>query len=97
MRAIFKSCWVRRLIGKPGVPYNRKLQVQGSSHPLFYALIYHSPQRKATLSVATRPGPSGASATVRIFWYALIWVYRLRNKKYTTKTKRITKGIAPQI
>jgi hypothetical protein len=36
MRAIFKSVWVRKLIGKLGVPYNRRLRVRGSSHPLFY-------------------------------------------------------------
>ena len=36
MCAIFKSVWVRRLIGKPGVPYNRKLRVRGSSHPNDY-------------------------------------------------------------
>jgi IS1 family transposase len=34
MRAIFKSFWVRKLIGKLGVPYNRTLGVRGSSHPL---------------------------------------------------------------
>jgi hypothetical protein len=28
--------WVRKLIGKLGVPYNRRLGVRGSSHPLFY-------------------------------------------------------------
>ena len=33
MRAIFKSFWVRKLIGKLGVPYNRRLGVRGSSHP----------------------------------------------------------------
>jgi hypothetical protein len=36
MRAIFKSFWVRRLNGKPGVPYNRRLRVRGSSHPHDY-------------------------------------------------------------
>jgi hypothetical protein len=36
MRAIFKLLWVRRLIGKPGVPYNRRLGVRGSPHPLVY-------------------------------------------------------------
>ena len=36
MCAIFKFSWVRRLIGKPGVPYNRRLRVRGSPHPLFY-------------------------------------------------------------
>jgi hypothetical protein len=36
MRAIFKSFWVRKLIGKLGVPYNRTLGVRGSPHPLTY-------------------------------------------------------------
>jgi hypothetical protein len=36
MRAIFKSAWVRKLIGKLGVPYNRRLGVRGSSHPVHY-------------------------------------------------------------
>jgi hypothetical protein len=45
--------WVRKLIGKLGVPYNRRLRVRGSPHPLFMTLIYHSPQRIATLSVST--------------------------------------------
>jgi hypothetical protein len=33
MRAILKSFWVRKLIGKLGVPYNRRLRVRGSPHP----------------------------------------------------------------
>ena len=36
MRAIFQSFWVRKLIGKLGVPYNRRLQVRGSPHPIDY-------------------------------------------------------------
>ena len=36
MCANFKSVWVRKLIGKLGVPYNRRLGVRGSSHPLNY-------------------------------------------------------------
>jgi hypothetical protein len=28
--------WVRKLIGKLGVPYNRRLGVRGSPHPLVY-------------------------------------------------------------
>jgi hypothetical protein len=28
--------WVRKLIGKLGVPYNRRLRVRGSPHPLIY-------------------------------------------------------------
>jgi len=34
MRANLKSLWVRRLIAKPRVPYNRALRVRGSSHPV---------------------------------------------------------------
>jgi hypothetical protein len=30
MRAKLKSIWVRKLIGKLGVPYNRRLRVRGS-------------------------------------------------------------------
>jgi len=36
MRAIFKSFWVRKLIGKLDAPYNRRLAVRGCSHPLNY-------------------------------------------------------------
>jgi hypothetical protein len=36
MRAIFRSVWVRKLIGKLGVPDNRRLRVRGSPHPLYY-------------------------------------------------------------
>jgi hypothetical protein len=36
MYAIFKSYWVRKLIGKLGVPYNRRLRVRGSPHPNGY-------------------------------------------------------------
>jgi hypothetical protein len=35
MRAMFNQR-VRRLIGKPGVPYNRSLRVRTSPHPLDY-------------------------------------------------------------
>jgi IS1 family transposase len=34
--AKLKSVWVRKLIGKLGVPYNRRLRVRGSPHPLVY-------------------------------------------------------------
>ena len=33
---MFKSYWVRKLIGKLGVPYNRRLRVRGSPHPNGY-------------------------------------------------------------
>jgi hypothetical protein len=36
MSATFQSFWVRKLIGKLGVPYNRRLRVRGSPHPLDY-------------------------------------------------------------
>src|ERR1017187_5860514 len=36
MSAIFQSYWVRKLIGKLGVPYNRRLRVRGSPHPNDY-------------------------------------------------------------
>lgn len=36
MRAIFKLIWVRRLNGKPSVPYNRRLPVLVRSHPIDY-------------------------------------------------------------
>src|ERR1700685_3563418 len=36
LRTIFIYNWVRKLIGKLGVPYNRRLRVRGSPHPLFY-------------------------------------------------------------
>jgi hypothetical protein len=39
MRAILKSVWVRKLIGKLGVPYNRRLRVRGSPHPLDYGAV----------------------------------------------------------
>ncbi|HWF18373.1 MAG TPA: hypothetical protein VG754_03865 [Verrucomicrobiae bacterium] len=32
----FKLLWLRKLIGKPRVPYNRGLRIRGSSHPEFY-------------------------------------------------------------
>ena len=35
MRANFNR-WVRKLIGKLGVPYNRRLLVRGSPHPRYY-------------------------------------------------------------
>jgi hypothetical protein len=35
MCAVFQSAWVRKLIGKSRVPYNRGVQFRGSSHPYF--------------------------------------------------------------
>jgi hypothetical protein len=54
MRAIFKSVWVRKLIGKLGVPYNRRLAVRACSHPLNY---------DADLSL-----PAADSNAFRIHW-----------------------------
>jgi hypothetical protein len=34
MCSTFRSLWVRRLIGKLGVPYNRRLGVRKSLHPI---------------------------------------------------------------
>jgi hypothetical protein len=39
MSAKYKSLWVRKLIGKLGFPYNRRLGVRGSSHPLDYDCV----------------------------------------------------------
>jgi IS1 family transposase/uncharacterized protein YerC len=36
MRANFQPVWVRKLIGKLGVPYSRRLRVRGSPHPCYY-------------------------------------------------------------
>jgi hypothetical protein len=36
MCAKYQSFWVRKLIGKLGVPYNRRLRVRGSPHPIDY-------------------------------------------------------------
>jgi len=39
MSAIFQPCWVRKLIGKLGVPYNRGLRVRGSPQPHDYVAV----------------------------------------------------------
>jgi hypothetical protein len=36
IHAIFHPYWVRKLIGKLGVPYNRRFRVRGSPHPNDY-------------------------------------------------------------
>lgn len=43
MCVIFKSFWVRKLIGKLGVPYNRRVPVRGSLHPLYYEGVLPPP------------------------------------------------------
>ncbi len=43
MYAIVKLLWVRKLIGKLGVPYNRRLGVRGSPHPQFQAKLLPPP------------------------------------------------------
>jgi hypothetical protein len=50
MRAIFQTCWVRRLIGKLGVPYNRRLRVRGFRIHVAMQLVYRPPQRKSVIS-----------------------------------------------
>jgi len=67
MRAIFKLFWVRKLIGKLGVPYNRRLRVRGSPHPFDY---------EAGLSLAA--AESNASRKVRVHVPAL----RERNSQW---------------
>jgi hypothetical protein len=39
MHATFQSVWMRKLIGKLGVPYNRRLRVRGSPHPHDYGAL----------------------------------------------------------
>ena len=43
MHAKLKPLWVRKLIGKLGVPYNRRLGVRDSSHPFDYETGLSSP------------------------------------------------------
>jgi hypothetical protein len=50
MRANFKSFWVRKLIGKLGVPYNRRLRVRGFRIHVAMQLVYRPPQRKSVIS-----------------------------------------------
>jgi hypothetical protein len=40
IRNIFSPSWVRKLIGKLGVPYNRRLRVRDSSHPSAHATLF---------------------------------------------------------
>ena len=42
MYAIFQSFWVRKLIGKLGVSYNRRLRVRGSPYPQNTRSVYTS-------------------------------------------------------
>ena len=58
MRAIFKSVWVRKLIGKLGVPYNRRLRVRGSPHPLFYDADLSLPAAESNAFRIQSPRPS---------------------------------------
>jgi hypothetical protein len=54
MCAIFKLIWVRKLIGKLGVPYNRRLRVRGSPIHSTMTPVYRFSQWKATLSAISR-------------------------------------------
>jgi len=62
MRAIFQSVWVRKLIGKLGVPYNRRLGVRGSSHPLVYDADLSLPAAESNAFRIQSPLPSGEAA-----------------------------------
>jgi hypothetical protein len=64
MRAKLKSVWVRKLIGKLGVPYNRRLRVRGSPHPLNYDADLSLP---AADSNAFRIHSVNAASTVNCF------------------------------
>ena len=44
MRVKLKSVWVRKLIGKLGVPYNRRLGVRGSPHPQSSCRLFINPR-----------------------------------------------------
>jgi hypothetical protein len=56
MCANLKSLRVRKLIGKPRVPYNRGLGVRGSSHPFLCCRLFHASRREQRL-----PYPCGLS------------------------------------
>jgi hypothetical protein len=70
MRAIFKSLWVRKLIGKLGVPYNRTLGVRGSSHPHDYDADLSLPAAESNAfriqADLTCPARFTAALTVRV-------------------------------
>jgi hypothetical protein len=54
--------WVRKLIGKLGVPYNRRLGVRGSSHPLNYDADLSLPAAESNAFRIHSPRPSGEAA-----------------------------------
>jgi len=77
MRAIFKSLWVRKLIGKLGVPYNRRLRVRGSPHPHDYDADLPIPAAESNAfraqSLCVRPEAAMAlSMAFRSSWASLI-------------------------
>ena len=62
MRAIFKPIWVRKLIGKLGVPYNRRLPVRGWPHPLNYEADLSLPAAESNAFRIQSPLPSGEAS-----------------------------------
>jgi hypothetical protein len=76
MRAIFKSYWVRKLIGKLGVPYNRRLRVRDSPHPNDYDADLSIPAAERNVfraqPLCERPEAAiAASMAFRSFWASL--------------------------
>jgi hypothetical protein len=77
MRAKLKSVWVRKLIGKLGVPYNRRLRVRGSPHPHDYDADLSIPAAESNAfraqALCERPEAITAlSMACRSFWTSLI-------------------------
>jgi hypothetical protein len=72
-RVNFKSIWVRKLIGKLGVRYNRGLGVRGSLHPLYYDADLSLP---AADSNAFR-NQSALSCPDRTLWSGDVEVFEL--------------------
>ena len=69
MYATLKPFWVRRLIGKPGVPYNRRLRVRGSPHPLIYdaGLSLSAAESNAFRNQSGLPWPVARIASLMAF------------------------------
>jgi hypothetical protein len=77
MYAIFQSFWVRKLIGKLRVPYNRRLRVRGSPHPHDYDADLLLPAAESNAfraqSLCERLDAAMAlSMAFRSFWTSLI-------------------------
>jgi hypothetical protein len=54
--------WVRKLIGKLGVPYNRRLPVRGWPHPLNYEADLSLPAAESNAFRIQSPLPSGEAS-----------------------------------